>query len=72
MGTESWRPEGWENPCGDDNLTGQSAQSAFEAGADAMLEALKKNEIKELTISGCKLPIPSGIKLYFIPDEVDK
>ena len=33
----SWRPEGWDNPHFDVN-----GYIQFEAGADAMLEALKK------------------------------
>ena len=36
---ERWRPEGWKNP-----HQGLPTDEIFEAGADAMLEALKKGE----------------------------
>ena len=35
-----WRPEGWKKPFRDNELTGQTCNEIYEAGADAMLEAL--------------------------------
>jgi hypothetical protein len=72
----SWRPSGWENPCGDDNLTGQSAKEAFEAGADAILEGLRKEPLLILkglsAYPGNLNPIYGQVfgTLVFIPDEV--
>ncbi len=36
---DSWRPEGWSNPASGDPYDDYG--NGFEAGADAMLEALK-------------------------------
>jgi hypothetical protein len=56
-----WRPENWKTPqeLGKDNM---AYRDAFEAGADAMLEALK---------SKCpKIPALGGTWV-FIPNEVE-
>ncbi len=70
----SWRPEGWSNPYselpkgwfGSDteaNIIHYAKQEGFEAGADAMLEAIKK-------MPYCTHPImlPNG-NYYLIPDK---
>jgi hypothetical protein len=36
---KSWRPEGWEMPI---SITFYNGDAAYEMGADAILEALKK------------------------------
>ena len=45
----SWRPEDWKNPYFKKDTTGSWNEypnfDIFEAGADAMLEALKKNSV---------------------------
>jgi hypothetical protein len=56
MSKKSWRPEGWENPfdytlC-DGNVTVRAnpdITKAYEAGADAMLEALRKDGLHVTT-----------------------
>ena len=68
-----YRPEGWDNPY---KYKDSSAAIYFEAGADAMLEALEENgmDIKEGCISCVvALPPPFGLKkgkIVFIPEEV--
>ena len=58
-----WRPEGWENHyafmTGGAIPTYEHQYQAFEAGADAILEALKK----EAKTQGMELNITDGIKL---------
>jgi len=51
--TDNWRPEGWKNP---EILGGYFA--TFEAGADAMLKALRETGFKT----------PKGISVI-IPDD---
>jgi hypothetical protein len=50
----NWRPKGWENPYKEGvqiawdreiDLSQETQQACFEVGADAMLEALKKQAI---------------------------
>lgn len=66
----SWRPEGWENPHTDAGRFG-----SFEAGADAMLEALKKKGAW-MTPEHMKIPAPDRKYPYgwicFIPEETKK
>ena len=74
----SYRPEGWENPYKDwfgmkETTLREEAETlehfAYEAGADAMLEALRKRGTK---LDGRPLAIPRGNIgdiVVFIPDE---
>ena len=87
-----WRPDGWQNPfaetddfgmykipLGEDNITNK--RTCFEAGADAMLEALKETglatpighwvEAVARGESSNTLAIPYDEKgwLVFIPEE---
>jgi hypothetical protein len=63
----SWRPEGWKNPHTD------LARDTFEAGADAILDALK-NKGAWMTPEQMKLLAPDRQYPYghlvFIPEEV--
>jgi len=75
-----WRPKEWGNPNEEyhnvcDVPTVQDAEyEAYEAGADAMLEALKKDKHimtpaqMELLLPDRKYPPRNGY-LVFIPDE---
>jgi hypothetical protein len=82
----SWRPEGWKNPYininpGSWDYFSNEHNPAFEAGADAMLEAIKKqpNSVKvdlefqsvgEVATEYFKIIHPNGKgTLVFIPDE---
>jgi hypothetical protein len=38
-----WRPDDWRNPYGDPPSMGRKASKWYELGADAMLEAIKKD-----------------------------
>ena len=53
----TWRPEGWMNPLGHVKYE----NDAYEAGASAMLEALRKNGTRGLA--------PRDTTLVFIPDD---
>ena len=85
----SWRPKDWDNPYyksgdfgrGKQSWNEQPEFSTFEAGADAMLEALDSLCVIRVykTASGgdtieIKLPLSSGGitggRLIFIPDEI--
>ena len=45
MTDKNWRPEGWLNPYLQQDEVGSWVDSrCFEAGADAMLEALRNNQ----------------------------
>ncbi len=74
---QEWRPKGWRNPYRieivNSSLGGDStAFSAYEAGADAILEELRKLGVDNATyIHGANLVSPKG-KWVFIPDEVRK
>ena len=61
-----WRPKDWKNPyepIGAD-LKKMGNQIAFEAGADALLEALiGNNQLDHIEVMGKKC------KVVFIPDE---
>jgi len=80
----SWRPEGWENPFTEDKHNDfESVDDSYEAGADAMLEALKGDGLNVDISAGVRVYIggkpnllyrtkgtPTGKgKLVFIPDE---
>ena len=91
---KKWRPQGWSYPVKNTEgqtvylkvcncLVGQIADdyATFEAGADAMLEALKKKGTKvEDAEDGFSVRLPDikflhGIKrgtLVFIPDDEEK
>lgn len=62
----SWRPEGWKNPHTD------LASATFEAGADAILEALKEKGVfmtpQQMKVLAPERKYPYGY-LVFIPDE---
>ena len=66
-----WRPEGWENPHSNLGPGFDLAHTAFEAGADAMLEALKKKGAwmtpEQLTLLAPDRQYPYGY-LVFIPE----
>jgi hypothetical protein len=84
MSETKWRPEGWKNPY----LTIQEARElygglpfkynpeervAFEAGADAMLEAIKKQpRVKYLKCSIPNPAYPYPGAYYYIPDDKEK
>ena len=58
----SWRPKDWKNPhqedgwdCGNPDM-GKLAYKQFEAGADAMLEVLRKD--------GLQLPTMSKVEVF--------
>ena len=79
-----YRPVGWENPYKDImnphtnrqgvilKLGDERQERAYEAGADAMLEALRKQPIS-IMIGGKKLNLEEGMArkgiLVFIPDD---
>lgn len=72
-----WRPEGWENPYIDPSTKPEGSfittfHHIYEAGADAMLEALK-NKSPILTSEQMKLIAPDRKFRYgwlvFIPDD---
>ena len=66
-----WRPEGWENPEKDTfgYDPGIDPAGIYEAGADAMLAALRKRDIREFsTLVGWVDGNPSGTLVY-IPDK---
>ena len=71
-----WRPGGFENPYTPDLEQteeyldhGARDQSIFEDGADAIVAALRKQDIREFTtLVGGVDGYPSGT-LVFIPDE---
>lgn len=81
---KSWRPEGWENPYSEyPDLSCQKQTKEwllYESGANAMLEALKKEGTyhqgaKPITFTfGSQImfmPIPAGWGI-FIPDEEEE
>ena len=72
--TKQWRPEGWVNP----HYTGTYRDimaTAFEDGADAMLENLRKhgahNDASDTLTGQHHYWVPTGKSGYwvFIPDE---
>ena len=67
-----WRPEGWENPHTQLGPGFDLAHTAFEAGADAMLKALKEKGVW-MTPEQMKLLAPDRKYPYghivFIPEE---
>ena len=73
-----WRPGDWENPYGEvavaDDFDKEptmllSLRPVFEAGADAILAALREQDIREFeTLVGGVDGRPSGT-LVFIPDK---
>ena len=70
-----YRPEGWENPCDDGRpmtVINKMRFNAYEAGADAYAEGLKKEgqhtDGKSSTLSISVLPYQKGT-LVFIPDK---
>jgi len=73
-----WRPTDWENPANNAASHGDSGAAefanGFEAGADAMLEALKKGagQITESSEDSFYVTFPEtkgNGKLVFIPDD---
>ena len=73
MTDKKWKPEGWVNPYGEDYESGLQ-NAAFEVGADAMLEALRKkgHQIYYRDLQGeIRIPVHGEIKgtLVFIPDD---
>lgn len=58
----SWRPDGWKNPYRD------TRQNSFEAGADAMLKALRKGGWH---VTDQILPARANGTWVFIPDDPD-
>ena len=76
-----WRPDDWKNPYPDPDFGGEIAcvcpsieQIAFEAGADAMLEALctDKNRLDCIDQYGVEPPKNVRGWLVFIPGEVKR
>jgi hypothetical protein len=69
-----YRPPGWENPFGDykdpNNIHCVHALE-YEAGADAMLEVLRKNKIEIIPHWGVIYHVnhPSNGMYVFIPDD---
>jgi len=64
----NWRPRGWENPFEDAKQYELCEFSAFEAGADAMLEALRDEPAVRLSN---KLELGQYvIKIKDLPDGV--
>ncbi len=78
-----WRPEGFENPYPNDpniiptvtttNLQGTKnlMHNAYEAGADAMLAALKAGHPCHVNAEGMSINFPLGVikgSFVFIPD----
>ncbi len=67
-----YRPKGWENPFPDEpreHIRG-GVHNAYEAGADAMLEALRKEtEEPNYTEDLNQRVLRGNGKLVFIPDE---
>ncbi len=62
----SYRPDGWRNPYG--GYSEGMLEPTYEAGADAMLAALRKQDIREFsTLVGWVDGNPSGTLVY-IPD----
>jgi len=70
-----WRPEGWENPHSNLGPGFDLAYTAFEAGAEAMLEALKKKGAlmtpEQMKLIAPDRQYPYGY-LVFIPDAATK
>ena len=75
--TKTWRPNGWENPFNPAAFYHHKdfeVHDAFEAGADAILEALRASRLPEdikLAIKRMRFidwERPSG-QVVFIPDE---
>jgi hypothetical protein len=72
---KGWRPEGWVNPfltprIIDNRYVDKSYHSAFEAGADAMLEALRTDS--KLLFRRDRHYTDKGVEigtLVFIPDD---
>jgi len=65
-----YRPEGWNNPYTDKHEPHSDSweRLCFERGADAILEALKKEQAS-LFMGNTKLEIDPGGYLVFIPDD---
>ena len=68
-----WRPEGWENPYDDGSCDcRQGAEgTAYEAGADAILAALKAGHPCHVDAEGISINFPKGYikgSFVFIPD----
>jgi len=67
-----WRPKDWENPYEYKDLIGDCQRTAFEAGADAMLGALRKQprvKYQNYAVLNPNFPFPATY--YLIPDEED-
>lgn len=69
MTVNSWRPKGWEN-----KYPGVMNYSAYEAGADAMLEALRKigNRCSTPDYSKEQHPLINVTHVFIPDDEVTK
>ena len=65
-----WRPESWENPYPKLNSPAEEHWDAYELGADAMLEALRKNFVVTKYYQGYEIvPYRDCGVWVFIPDE---
>ena len=65
-----WRPDGWKNPYVDEYDSQPHRAIVYEAGADAMLEALKKqHRVKYLNYEIPNPDFPFPATYYLIPNE---
>ncbi len=63
-----WRPEGWVLPNG---IGDETPPMAYEAGADAMLAALRAEHPCHVNAEGMSINFPLGVikgSFVFIPD----
>ncbi len=59
---KTWRPKGWKNP-----YLQQNESRSFEVGADAMLEALRNNQLSPFDPTVMQSNFKG--KVVIIPDE---
>lgn len=64
-----WRPDGWENPW--NYPIGSSNPIAFEAGADAMLDALSGIPDGVRVINAKSVLNGQIFRVLFVPEEKD-